>query len=188
MNVRRYFAQLGIARFIAAALLLIFAWFRFETIGAIIITTSVLGILLIIWLQFTLTRVRVNHGVIVQQGGFLPTKTLTISSLAPALYVVQYIEPGFGVFKRLLLLDTATGKKLNFSSLYWDEATVADIIKHLTESGAKVDTIKDPTTIQQLAKAHPKYLPLFIRRPYLSATFIVLAIAVLITIGVIVFQ
>lgn len=188
MNLKRYFAQLGITRFILAAFLLSATWIGFEPTGAIIITASVIGILALTWIQFALTRLHIDGTAITQSGGFLPKKKLVLASLAPAINVIQYVEPGFGVFKRLLLQDTATGKKLSLSSLQWDEATIAAVREHLTTSGIHVESIETPTTIQQLSKAYPAYLPLFIRRPYLSATLIVLAIVMLIAVTVIIFQ
>jgi hypothetical protein len=188
MNLKRYFAHLGIARFILAAVLLGITWIGFKKFEAVIITASVVGILAITWTQFALTRLRIDKTNLVRSGGFLLAKKLTISSLAPVIDATQYVEPGIGVFKKLLIRDTATGKRLSISSLQWDESTIVAISEHLAASGIRVETIETPTIIQQLSKTYPAYVPFFIRRPYLSSILIVLGITLAITIAVLILR
>lgn len=173
VNVKQYLRRLGVPRFILAAVLLGFVGVYADPITAGIIIGSVVVILGISFFHISRLKVEVTTTHIRRFGGLAKSKTIQLTNLAPVLGFLQYVEPGFGVYPRIILRDTTTRTIISLQALYWGLEDIQRLAAVVEALGKEAQYYEGLATSAMIAKQFPDYLPLHERRPYALAFGIV---------------
>lgn len=178
VSLSHYLSRLGAPRFIFAAVLLA-AYSAAKPAQGLVAAAVVIVVLGLFFFHISRQKIEVTLANVTLRGGFTRQRTIERASLA-GFYLTQYVEPGFGVFKRLILRDSNTGVKISLVGIYWDAETIDRVYKVLKKNS--VEAISEPLTSAMVAKQFPVFVSYMERHPFKVAWMIIGGVVVLVAI------
>ena len=177
-SLKAYFARLGVMRFIVALLIIGVYTYARPMYGVVIFVCVAVVLGLVFW-HIAHRKTIVSDDAITSMGGLARKKVIRRSNLQGVL-LAHYVEPGFGVTKRLLLRDKQSGARISVGEFYGATAAIDTLQKTLPPEA--IAEHADPIVIAGVAKQFPEYCSYAERHPYLLAMMIVVGTLIVIVI------
>lgn len=176
-HLAEYSRRLGMWRYILGFLISLFILFRFGPVAWIAAIAAITGIILLFLYFMAHRSVAATAEGLEYTNGFNKKRTVAYADIPNSKVFVSYIEPGFGIAPRVIIM--LAGKPfVSLSGLYWKYEDIDLLLATLQEKKVGIEFYQDLVISKTIKTQFPTALLWYERHPVVFALLLTVLIIV----------